>query len=476
MPGTINDSTPLLGQNGSSDIHTYKRRWYILTAFSLFAFTQGAVWNTWGPISTTSEEVYDWQDSTIAWMSNWGPIAYILSGFFFFWLLQVKGLRWSVLSSSFLLAVGTVLRILTSEPQTATVLIHMGQFLCGMAGPIAMGSPALLSSVWFPPQERVTATSIGSSSGILGVAVSFIIGPAIIDWYMDAFNRTHATNDVKTEVDQLAVAKALRINLEQQGISQYMYYECAWSCSLFLLVLCYFPSKPDRPPSASASMERSSYWSGLWSLRNKTYFLIVAFTYGVAGGVLNAWYSVLSVNLRPLGVSENKAGWIGFYSTVCSCLCALAVGRFADQFVRRMKELILLILVCSGLCFLVFSFMVSGTIHYSEAILYFTLIVGGSLIYAAVPLMFELACELAYPTSEGAANGMLTYLNNMGSMLFLLVLSFPDVGTTWMNWALTCSIFVCVPLIALLKAKFHRLEIDEGLQSSVNAELKIHIA
>ena len=56
-------------------------------------------------------------------------------------------------------------------------------------------------------------------------------------------------------------------------------------------------------------------------------------------------------------------------------------------------------------------------------------IIGGTMfVNAAVPLMYELACELAYPTSEGAANGLLTYVNNVGGLLFLAVFSIPNVG------------------------------------------------
>ena len=69
----------------------YTRRWYILILFSLMAGTQGAVWNTWGPISSTAEEVFGWGDSTIALLSNWGPISYLVGGIFFSWALDVKG-------------------------------------------------------------------------------------------------------------------------------------------------------------------------------------------------------------------------------------------------------------------------------------------------------------------------------------------------------------------------------------------------
>ena len=55
-------------------------------------------------------------------------------------------------------------------------LIHIGQFLNGLAGPIAMGGPPALSAEWFVPEQRTTATAIASVANTMGNAVSFILG------------------------------------------------------------------------------------------------------------------------------------------------------------------------------------------------------------------------------------------------------------------------------------------------------------
>lgn len=56
-----------------------------------------------------------------------------------------------------------------------------GQFLNGLAGPVAQAAPPLLSSAWFPRKERTTATAVASLCGCLGVALSFVIGPNMVD-------------------------------------------------------------------------------------------------------------------------------------------------------------------------------------------------------------------------------------------------------------------------------------------------------
>ena len=52
---------------------------------------QAAVWNTWGPITGSAEDVFGWSDGTIALLENWGPIAYIISFLVFSWLMDIKG-------------------------------------------------------------------------------------------------------------------------------------------------------------------------------------------------------------------------------------------------------------------------------------------------------------------------------------------------------------------------------------------------
>ncbi|KAH9496080.1 hypothetical protein Btru_012685 [Bulinus truncatus] len=464
-------------ENAETTLKVYKRRWYVLLMFSLYCFTQNAVWNTWGPISSSSKEAFSWSDSTIAWLNNWGPVAYVLCGLFFPWVLQVKGLRWAVVPSMLCVFLGTVFRVITSDQEEATILIHIGQFLNGVAGPIGMGGMPTLSSIWFPAKERITATAVGTAISVLGSALPFVLGPFLITDGPPNINKTTTPSPVSTTPSsvsnlnlyitmELPNVTDARINRERHEIMNYMYYSCGFAGLIFLIILIYFPSKPPHPPCLSASVERESYWSGLWSLKSKKYFVLLAVIYGVSLGVINCWASVLNVNLSSFsftGIDEDQAGWIGFYATVGSFAGSLLIGRFANLFARQMKLFILIMFVLSAGCFTVFALVLVQVIPCSDAILYITVIGGNTLVNSAVPLIYELGCELAYPTSEGAANGFLTYLNNVGGLIFLAVFAFPNVGTMWMNWTAIGSIVVCLPLILALKGRFNRLEVDESV-------------
>ena len=62
-----------------------------------------------------------------------------------------------------LVALGTVLRcchFLISDPTVFLVSCHLCAILNGVSGVTIMAAPPLISSQWFPPNERTTATGI----------------------------------------------------------------------------------------------------------------------------------------------------------------------------------------------------------------------------------------------------------------------------------------------------------------------------
>ena len=59
-------------------------------------------------------------------------------------------------------------------------VMNAGHIFIGLAGPVLMAAPPLVSAVWFPPHQRTTSTAYLSATAYLGIAVSFLIGPLIV--------------------------------------------------------------------------------------------------------------------------------------------------------------------------------------------------------------------------------------------------------------------------------------------------------
>ena len=64
-------------------------------------------------------------------------------------------------------------------------------------------------------------------------------------------------------------------------------------------------------------------------------------------------------------------------------------------------------------------------VYVFAAWLYVTAIVGGAAINGTIPLFYELVCESTYPIAEGITNGLLTWLNNVASLIFYVILIAP---------------------------------------------------
>lgn len=56
--------------------------------------------------------------------------------------------------------------------------------------------------------------------------------------------------------------------------------------------------------------------------------------------------------------------------------------------------------------------------------------------------------------------------------IYIVSLSFLT-GTMWENWAVLGAIFICVPVLLLLKENYNRLTVDES-SKEVNIEVKIN--
>ena len=136
--------------------------------FSLLACLQCLIWNTFGPIDNSVRYAYKWSDSTVAMMANWGTITFIIIVFPFCYIMETKGLRVITMITAILCAVSAVPRVTTTDDTLFLIFAHVGSVLNGFAGAVVMAAPPAISAVWFPPEQRTTATAINQVFNTLG--------------------------------------------------------------------------------------------------------------------------------------------------------------------------------------------------------------------------------------------------------------------------------------------------------------------
>ena len=118
-------------------------------------------------------------------------ITYCVSSFPASWFVERYGLRAGVMVGAWLQAIGCAIRVFATpvvghpvDDEAAhgnLTLLMFGQVVASLAQAFFVNTPPLLAAVWFGVNERTLATTIACNANTLGIAVAFVLGPAIVD-------------------------------------------------------------------------------------------------------------------------------------------------------------------------------------------------------------------------------------------------------------------------------------------------------
>ncbi|XP_033625226.1 LOW QUALITY PROTEIN: solute carrier family 49 member 4 homolog [Asterias rubens] len=445
-----------------TEYKVYSRRWYILAVFALLNALQCIAWNSWGPIADTSKLVLNWTTGDIALLTNWGPITYVTTGLFFSWVLDVKGLKPSVVAASFIMLIGLGVRCLPVGIDYIKWSVNVGQIFINLSGPLLSAAPTILSAVWFPPHQRTTATAISTASVSMGFAVSFLVGPLIVT-DVETTNGTsiNATDGSFLLYDSNEPLDPVVRTHHYHQIMLLMYIECGVGALLALCTVLYFPSKPPMPPSASAATKRENFKDGALLLVKNVQFWILGLAYSIGTGVYGAWVTQLDTIFENAdGVGQDTCGWIGFYTNVAAMLACLMFARLVDCFQGYMKKILLILTVLATAsclwCFLLCLKIVPFRIEF----LYISCISFGFFLPGCTPIYYEITVEGVYPVAEGVTTMALTLLNRVTALIFLLILLIPDLGIDWMSWAVLLATGAAIPLLVIYRESYNRMNQD----------------
>lgn len=428
--------------------------------FSLLACHQCLVWNTFGPIESETSFAYpSWQGWTVPMFANWGTIMFVLTAIPLTKLVE-KNLRSCVLLVSFLTASGTLIRCCRIFSKNSTVFLvscHLCSILNGISGVTICAAPSLLSSQWFPPSERTTATSINQAFNMLGNGLAMVVGPALVHTGKNLTdnNLFHPFGNTSEEVKQA-----------REEIDTYMQIDAGVAVGLFILFCIYFPSAPPHPPAPSSAIQRTQFREGIMNLLTNRDAILVCFSYSISQGVMGAWLSVMVNNFSPLGISDKTIGYIGLTSVLSQCLLSLAFGYLTDRLKHYMKITIILLLTIATAGFVWLMFICLKIGPHTLPVIYAAVIIATSLNFSCIPLFFELCVEIAYPVNEGLVGAFLTIFYNLIGIIFLFIFFFPGLGYVWINYALVGSTLLAIPAMALVRETYNRSNVDDIISST----------
>ena len=395
--GFVSDSSSTSSVNSAGPLEKYRVywvRWYVLIVHTLIGVGNMAVYSTWGPIEEqASASSIGLTQFDFGLLPNYFNIGFFISIFPFMWLIQTKGLRASEVATAALVTAGAALRCLSFSSfsdsySSDRIFIHIGQFFNGLATPIPWIGCTYISAFWFPCQERSMATSIGLATTYLGQALSFLIGPSIVDKF------------TKIPGDPDSIRLAIR------GL---LYIEVIYTALVLVLALCYFPSKPPTPPSFTASVERVPFGSALKQMLRNRQVWIVMFVYAVSSAVYGSWHQVLPFFVAP-AMTPEETGWLGCVVCLIIIFAAPAMLMGTKSCIAKHPKAVCTVAMLVG-CVFFGALVVCARFFpqlFNSYTIWVALVVSAACWTAVEPIWWEMACEASYPLAESVVSGIFT--------------------------------------------------------------------
>jgi FLVCR family MFS transporter len=425
---------------------SYLGRYYVLAAISLLSAQQNLSWSSFSPIAREAHEFYGLSDIELTLLPTYSPICVVVLFIPFIWSLKRFGLRVIGISSAWILALGCTLRVFVPYlPLRWSWLMHLGYLLIGYNALPIMILPTKISSVWFPPKERVFATAVALTSESLGVALSFVINPYLTQEY---------------------------------SIRTMLIVQAELSVFIAIIFSIYFPPHPPTPPSVSAEEGRFNIVDTLKALLKNRSYIVLVLSGGLIIGGSFGFQSVLSVILNDSsGFNDaikvdsfqsflTSTSWLGAVSALLSTISGQVTGLLADRFQRRFKLILLILTSLTTLSLLWFSLSMYGWGSLNPVNLFITYCLFYMFSFASLPIYYEAAIEATYPVPEGTSGGILTLSCNAANLVFAgigLVGVFssdhPERSKA-MTWTITGLSVLSFILIACYCENYNRLSVD----------------
>lgn len=309
---------PLLGREPEPEGFEYpvfRYRWVTLFCIFLLNSANSALWLTYSPISDIVAEKYNVAESVVNILSLclsglYGPVVWCAAP-----LVQRLGLAHSVRLAGLLTVCGAIVRALGTSPSTFGLVIA-GQCLSGVARPVISQLLGLTSLNWFPKEKRQLATAIAALGNPFGVAIGFMLSPAVTQKDPD---------------------KVVDLN----------YITAAGSLVVFIFVCLFVRERPLEDPSVAAMEARNRPVGGkgngffatdMKHLKNKQY-MFLAITFGIAFGQCNAIAVILNQMLKPFGYEHAAVGATGVMTIVPGVIGAMFISQFLGKQVAKYSDI-----------------------------------------------------------------------------------------------------------------------------------------
>jgi len=368
----------------------YRYRYAVLAVYTLATMSGAILWIVLSPISEQVSKIYGVSGAVVDTNTLLFMLMYLPTGFISNYIMDRYSLAWALRFAMLCLLVCSWLHLLIDAN---FYLLFVGTVIGGMGNPFFLNAPAKIAALWFKPDARALATTIGSMANPLGTLIGLVLPNLFVNKHV--VNKGHG----KSAMVDLILLQAILTTV---------------IAVLFFLV---FRERPPTPPSlTSVEHTQEPFFASCKSLLRNRKFQPLLFCSTIIIGVANATSTLIDQLVHPYGYSSADSGLIGVILLLAGMISSIFIGAYVSKS-RRFKRTIVILLWCSS----ILGLSLYGA--FATKSLAFVLILAaltGLCILPLYPLLFELACESTYPIGEALNVGMLMF----GGQAFGIILTY----------------------------------------------------
>jgi MFS transporter, FLVCR family, feline leukemia virus subgroup C receptor-related protein len=434
--GDNDDSSQSNDTNPTSSKYTvYFQRWIVLFVFSVLSFVNSWLWITWSPFTLQVANYWNVSSARVDDLSAVYMYVYIPLSFPALYSLHVYKLRIGLLLGGGLNLLGAVLKYwgMSSYPW-----VYTGTVVCAMCQTLTLAMPPLISTLWFPDQERGMATSLGVLANQLGAAMG--LGITIFVPF-----RTIVVQDASDSSGEAAVTV-----MDSDQLKRYLRCQMFLSVFSFLLILVLVRSdQPPTPPSEAAHRSHpqqehwnstapttASYWQSIHLLLSTTSGSILCVVYGLTLGVLYTLATFLAQVFSYGPPSSQNAAWggdllwteaeIGYLGAtliLAGVIGAIVSGDYLDRTQQQSqshRRVSIVLLVGSLVAMTLFDFS-RAVLPLHRCLAYLATGLVGCFITGFMSVGFEYGTAISYPADEAAVAGVMNVAAQIGGWILVAI-------------------------------------------------------
>jgi MFS family permease len=352
--------------------------WVVLAIYAWVAGLSQLLWLNFAPILSQVQRQFGISESTASLLLLVFPLTYVLLSAHAGSLIDRKGYRFAIGAGAVLMALFSCLRICTGN----FWILLIAQTGISLGQPYVVNGVTKLVADWFPPENAVLATGLGTVGLFVGMALGMAATPPLYD--------------------------ALGL---QGAMTVFAAVTCVSAAAFF--VLCRKNSGKNRETLSARIAETVPAAS--WRDFLETRFILLFVVSFIGLGYFNGLTSWIEAILAPQGIDSAQAGVIGGLMIFGGIFGSVAIPALSDKLGRRKPFLLLSVAAAAAT---LFPLCRSG----SYSALLFWGFLQGFFFLPAYALLLDMTSMEAGEARAGSATGLLMLTGNAGGVVVILAM------------------------------------------------------